>query len=38
MMYPNIVDKEAFFMVTDTLTFSKNKTQMNDFIREYEGR
>ena len=38
MMYPNIVDKEAFFMVTATLTFSKNKTQMNDFIREYEGR
>ena len=30
MMYP--------FMVTATLTFSKNKTQMNDFIREYEGR
>ena len=38
IMYPRIVDKEAFFMVTATLTFSKNKTQMNDFIREYEGR
>ena len=38
MMYPNIVDKEAFFTVIGTLTFSSNKTKMNDFIKEYEGR
>ena len=36
MMYPNIVDKEAFFTVIGTLTFSSNKTKMNDFIKEYE--
>ena len=38
MMYPNIVDKDAFFTVIGTLTFSSNKTKMNDFIKEYEGR
>ena len=38
MLYPNIVDKEAFFTVIGTLTFSSNKTKMNDFIKEYEGR
>ena len=38
MMYPNIVDKEAFFTVIGILTFSSNKTKMNDFIKEYEGR
>ena len=31
-------DKEAFFTVIGTLTFSSNKTKMNDFIKEYEGR
>ena len=34
----DIVDKEAFFTVIGTLTFSSNKTKMNDFIKEYEGR
>ena len=38
IMYPRIVDKEAFFTVIGTLTFSSNKTKMNDFIKEYEGR
>ena len=38
IMYPRIVDKEAFFTVINTLTFSSNKTKMNDFIKEYEGR
>lgn len=38
MMYPNIVDKEAFFTVIGTLTFSSNKKKMNDFIKEYEER
>ncbi len=38
MMYPNIVDKEAFFMVTSTLTFSSSRTKMNDFIKEYDER
>ena len=38
IMYPRIVDKEAFFTVINTLTFSSSKEKMKDFIREYEGR
>lgn len=38
MMYPRIVDKEAFFTVIGTLTFSNSREKMNDFIREYEER
>lgn len=35
MMYPRVVDKEAFFTVIGTLTFSNNRKKMNDFIKEY---
>ena len=35
MIYPRIVDKEAFFMVINSLTFSTNKKKMYDFVKEY---
>lgn len=35
MIYPRIVDKEAFFMVINSLTFSSNKKKMYDFVKEY---
>lgn len=35
MMYPRIVDKEAFFMVINLLTFSSNKDKMNEFVQSY---
>jgi len=38
MMYPRIVDKEAFFTVINTLTFSSNKEKMNDFVAGYGRR
>lgn len=38
MMYPRIVDKEAFFTVIATLTFSSNKDEMNKFIQNYGRR
>lgn len=38
MMYPRIVDREAFFTVINTLTFSDSKKEMNDFVREYSRR
>lgn len=38
MMYPRIVDKEAFFTVVDALTFSSDKDEMNKFIRNYGRR
>lgn len=38
MMYPRIVDKEAFFTVIDALTFSSNKDEMNKFILNYGRR
>lgn len=38
MMYPRIVDKEAFFTVISTLTFSSNKDKMNEFVRNYGRR
>lgn len=37
MMYPRLVDKEAFFMLTDILTFSSSKEEMNKFVRNYHG-
>lgn len=38
MIYPRIVDKEAFFMVINILTFSSNKEKMYDFVKEYGER
>ena len=38
MMYPRIVDKEAFFTAIDALTFSSNKEKMNKFIQDYGRR
>ena len=37
-MYPRIVDKEAFFTVIATLTFSSNKDEMNKFVQNYGRR
>ena len=38
MMYPRIVNKEAFFTVIATLTFSSNKDEMNEFVQNYGRR
>lgn len=38
VMYPRIVDKEAFFTVINTLTFSSSKEKMKDFIIGYGKR
>ena len=38
IMYPRIVDKEAFFTVINTLTFSSSKEKMKDFIIGYVKR
>ena len=38
IMYPQIVDKEAFFTVINTLTFSSSKEKMKDFIIGYGKR
>ena len=38
IMYPRIVDKEAFFTVINTLTFSSSKEKMKDFIIWYGKR
>ena len=38
IMYPRIVDKEAFFSVINTLTFSSSKEKMKDFIIGYGKR
>ena len=35
IMYPRIVDKEAFFTVINTLTFGSSKEKMKDFIIGY---
>ena len=37
-MYPRIVDKEAFFTVIATLTFSSNNDEMNKFVQNYGRR
>ena len=38
IMYPRIVDKEAFFTVINTLTFSSSKEKMKDFMIGYGTR
>jgi hypothetical protein len=38
IMYPRIVDKEAFFTVINTLTFSSSKEKMKDFMIRYGKR
>ena len=38
IMYPRIVDKEAFFTVINTQTFSSSKEKMKDFIIGYGKR
>ena len=38
IMYPRIVDKEAFFTVINTLIFSSSKEKMKDFIIGYGKR
>ena len=38
IMYPRIVDKEAFFTLINTLTFSSSKEKMKDFIIGYGKR
>lgn len=38
IMYPRIVDKEAFFTVINTLTFVSSKEKMKDFIIGYGKR
>lgn len=37
-MYPQIVDKEAFFLVVDALTFSSDKQRINEFVKNYGRR
>ena len=38
IMYPRIVDKEAFFTVINTLTFGSSKEKMKEFIIWYGKR
>ena len=38
IMYPRIVDKEAFFTVINTLAFSSSKEKMKDFMIGYGKR
>lgn len=38
MIYPRVVDKEAFFTVINVLTFSSNKEKMYAFVKEYSER
>ena len=38
IMYPRIVDKDAFFTVINTLTFGSSKEKMKDFIIGYGKR
>lgn len=35
LVYPNVVDKEAFFRVIDKLTFLSGKDKVRDFIKAY---
>ncbi len=37
LIYPNVVDKEAFFRVIDKLTFISSRDKVRDFIRAYGG-
>ncbi len=36
-IYPNVVDKEAFFRVIDKLTFLSSRDKIRDFIQAYGG-
>ncbi len=36
-IYPNVVDKEAFFKVIDKLTFLSSRDKVRDFIQAYGG-
>lgn len=38
LMYPRIYDKENFFTVVESLTFSSDKNEINDFIKKYHSR
>lgn len=38
MMYPQVVDKESFFLVIDVLTYSSSKEKMNEFVKNYGRR
>lgn len=38
LMYPRIVDKEAFFTVISLLSFSSDRDKMNDFVKNYDRR
>ncbi|GAE85445.1 DUF4476 domain-containing protein [Bacteroides reticulotermitis] len=38
MIYPRIVDREGFFTLIDSLTFSSNKDEMNDFVKSQGNR
>lgn len=38
MLYPHVVDKEAFFTVIGTLSFTSNREEMNRFVRNYKRR
>ena len=37
-LYPKVVDKEAFFIATDALTYSSSKHDMTEFIKKYNRR
>lgn len=37
-IYPVVVDKESFFKVISTLTYSSSKNDVNNFIKEYHER
>jgi len=38
MVYPRIADKQNFFRVIETLTFSSDKDKMNEFVKQYHQR
>lgn len=38
LMYPKIVDKPNFYYAIDKLTFSLDKNEINNFIKEYHER
>lgn len=38
LMYPRIVDKQAFFIIINTLTFPSSKEEMNKFVRDFNDR
>lgn len=38
LLYPAVVDKEAFFMVIDELTFDDSRANITSFIRKYNEK